>query len=79
MPVWLLVLVNLIFDIHLIVALVTGRVPAARMLFSVKYADRRDNPAVYWFFTGLLFLICLFGGSMLAEATIPGFAVPALG
>jgi hypothetical protein len=77
MPVWLLSLPVLYFWFSFIQALVTGRVPAAVLLFKITYADRRENPYFYWFFTGMLGVICLIATGWLAEAAVPGLKMPA--
>lgn len=76
MPVWVLVVINLLAWYALAQALVTGRIPGTVILFKVTYAGRRDNPVFYWLFTGMLTVICVFCGLRLAEALVPGFHAP---
>jgi hypothetical protein len=77
MPVGL-VLLNLIFDLWLVVVLATGRMPYSGWpLRGPKSIDRRENPYFYWFFTALLLAICFYLTGRLAQETIPGFLMPA--
>jgi hypothetical protein len=65
-----------VFAVFFIVALVTGRVPVTRTFFRHRYADRRDNPVLYWVFVFMLGLITLYGASVLAEGLLPGLDLP---
>lgn len=65
-----------VFGLFLVAALVTGRVPVTRTFFRHRYADRRDNPVLYWFVIVMLGLITLYGASVLAEGLMPGLDLP---
>lgn len=64
------------FGVFFVASLVTGRIPAARSFFRLHYADRRDNPVLYWVFTVMIGLITLYGASVLAEGLAPGLDLP---
>lgn len=68
-----------VFGVFFAVALITGRVPVTRSFFRHRYADRRDDPVLYWFFTGMLGLIALFGLCAMAEGLLPGLDLPWIG
>jgi len=76
MPSAFTVIAVVIFGLFFVVALVTGRVPVTRTFFRHRYADRRDNPVLYWVYVFMLGLITLYGASVLAEGQLPGLDLP---
>lgn len=78
MPIWFLVMINLLVDLTLVVALVTGRLSNRPWPgLGPKWVDRRENPYFYWFFMAVLTVICVIMAMRLAEAALPGFKAPA--
>lgn len=76
MPSAFTVIAVAIFGLFFVAALVTGRVPVTRTFFRHRYADRRDNPVLYWVIVFMLGLITLYGASVLAEGLMPRLDLP---
>lgn len=76
MPPWLLALLAVLFGWPFLYALVTGRMLAVWRLRRGVWADRRDTPVLYWFFTGVAGLIFAYALSALAEGVIPNLDLP---